>query len=211
MSSQSAFSFINDETNFNNLRAAAFPDEDELAQALEKYTQLTRREQVIADFCEMSRIVQTFGFGADKQFNHAADCFCNMYDKPSREYDFQYSDSVIQFIRDAIAEKIVREEKKRLRNFRIIYGLVGKSTVYRTFIHAYTMQAALEIFEDCEPHKESNPAWQHDKQFILDHGQSMADAFDPENLREYYDLDPEKDYPLYISSISDFTTGMGEL
>lgn len=66
---------------------------------------MTRREEVLRSFCETAALV-----GGHLQYREAFDCFCITH-----EGYFQFSDDILAFVRDAVAEKI---ERKRIENER---------------------------------------------------------------------------------------------
>jgi hypothetical protein len=66
----------------------------------------TRKAEVITEFCKISETV-----GHHFKSQHAYDCFCPSNIKQSSSY--QYDDIVLDFIRDAVSEKIKREQGEK--------------------------------------------------------------------------------------------------
>jgi hypothetical protein len=82
-----------------------------LAQVAERLTSPigemdSRKAEVISEYCKIS---ETVGHHFKNQW--AYDCFCPANIKQSSSY--QYDDMVLDFIRDAVSEKIKREQGEK--------------------------------------------------------------------------------------------------
>lgn len=61
------------------------------------------REEVVREFCKIGTMAQEVF-----EYKEASDCFC-MDSDPSMRRFFRYSTRVIEFVREAVEEKIARE------------------------------------------------------------------------------------------------------
>ena len=60
------------------------------------------KHEVIAEYCKLSAQVAQGVF----DYEHAADCFCQKQDP---NWNYQYQDAVLDYIRAAVHEKMKRE------------------------------------------------------------------------------------------------------
>jgi len=65
---------------------------------------MSRKDEVISQFCQIARLVQNADLQGD-----AADCFCR--DGDGHHINFQFSDKYTAFVLNAVAEKLEREGK----------------------------------------------------------------------------------------------------
>jgi len=116
------------------------------------------RQEVLSKLCELCTTVSHNAF----DYQHASDCFCdpNRYDRKS---SFQFDETVLTFIQDAVHEKIKQHKRATMNQtqtdalanmYEIMTGL--KTQVHQMTMQTEALQRNISVFERHMSHQKQN-------------------------------------------------------